>query len=330
MHARIVAPARTDHGATTQLETGDTDPMSVNARMYSRTGCRTVRRLAGGAATLACTALVAGCDGGDQLPPDAELFLSPQTRSVDIGDTFDAEAGCTFDANRFVDLPIVMSLRAGNGSPIGDAEVSLYLDWSGQTFPGFSALSLYEDRNGNGIVDADSELVSGRDDAIARVRLDDETGSHAMIVRMNLSCPFRGELFAFTGPFTAQASFEVMSAEIVDPEDEVEGDEIEEDDAPEGTVDDTPVEPVDPATDTDPVDEVEPIDGPPEAPIDDTDPADRTGEPVNPFEPEPDDPAVPAEPDVTTETDEPDDAPECIEKKAARTTPICAPSTEAS
>jgi len=165
---------------------------------------------------LLCT-LLGACDGGDQLPSQATLSISPAARTYTIVEYRDTQDRCRFDANRFVDVPIVMSLRDGDGASLGGVTVNVYVDFAANTFGPFSPLALYEDRNGNGIVDADTELVSAEGDDIARVELDALHGSRALLLRANLSCAYRSELFAYVDGVTASASVEVSARETIRP-----------------------------------------------------------------------------------------------------------------
>jgi len=76
---------------------------------------------------------------------------------------------------------------------------------------GVPALALYEDYNNNGVVDAESELVSGAEDEIAVVETDRYDGSHQMLIRVNLSCSFRGGIYAVSGASVARSSISVNS-----------------------------------------------------------------------------------------------------------------------
>lgn len=179
---------------------------------------RLVRRAVGlPGGTIGASAILAIACSSEQLPVDAALSMTPEERRVEIVEYRDADGRCTFDPNRFVDLPVLMRLRAGNGSPIGGAAVRVYVDFAANTFSGYPALALYEDRNGNGVVDADAELASDADDAIATVRTDDD-GAHALLLRVNISCPYRGEVFAYVGGVGAQASIEVSARASVGPD----------------------------------------------------------------------------------------------------------------
>lgn len=167
---------------------------------------------------LAAALVALGACSSGQVPVGATLDISPEARSIDIVERRDADDRCLFDPDNHVDLPVVLALRDGQGSPIGDAELTVYVDFAANTYGGFPVLELYDDLNGNGVVDAETELVSGEDDGVARVRTSRYAGERALLVRANLSCPYRGEMFAFVDGVSATATIEVSSGRVVRPE----------------------------------------------------------------------------------------------------------------
>jgi hypothetical protein len=154
----------------------------------------------------------------DIVPVNASLSLTPDTHTTNITERQNANGRCLFDAGQYVDIPILMQLTSADGSPIGDASISVYADFAANTYSGISPLALYDDLNSNGVIDPDTELVSGVDDDIARVKTDRWTGSYALLLRINLSCSFRGEIFAFTGGVSSRAAIEVVADNIIQPE----------------------------------------------------------------------------------------------------------------
>ncbi len=159
------------------------------------------------------TVLVSGC-ANDEIPVNASLSITPNSHSTTVIELRDPNDECRFNPENYVDIPIVMQLNTADGSPIGDAQISVYADFAANTFPGFPVLSLYDDLNGNGVVDSPIELISGVDDDIARVKTDEWSGSRALLLRVNLSCAFSGEIFAFAGGVNDRAVVEVIASEI--------------------------------------------------------------------------------------------------------------------
>ena len=76
-------------------------------------------------------------------------------------------------------------------------------------------LALYDDElgNGNGVIDNEAELISGSQDALAQVKTDPLSGDRVLFLRINLSCPFSGDVFAYVDGVTATASIAVRMVE---------------------------------------------------------------------------------------------------------------------
>ncbi len=156
------------------------------------------------------TLLLVSCTS-DVVPIDARLTISPEQHSLFITEFVDESGGCVFSDQHFMDIPILLTLTTANSSPIGGAAVTVYTDFSENTYSGRAVLALFDDINGNGVVDIDSELVSGADDDIATVTTAMETGSRRLLLRINLSCAFTAELRAFSGAASSLATIEVSS-----------------------------------------------------------------------------------------------------------------------
>ena len=175
------------------------------------------RRLPGRTASLASTLValwvLTGCSN-DLVPVGASLTMTPETHSTVISEWQDEEGNCLFNQDNHVDIPVIMQLVTADGSPIGEAELNVYADFAANTFTGLPVLALYDDLNGNGVVDAESELISGPDDDIARVKTDQWTGSRMLLLRINLSCAFKGEIVAFTGGSSTRSGIEVVAGDI--------------------------------------------------------------------------------------------------------------------
>lgn len=157
------------------------------------------------------TALLSACTS-DVIPINSTLILTPETHTTIIVERQNEEGRCLYFPDNYVDIPILMQLTTGDGSPIGDAILSVYADFAANTYSENAVLGLYDDYNGNGVVDTETELVSGHTDDIARVKTDTWTGSRYLLLRVNLSCAFRGEIFAFTGGVSGRAAIEVVAS----------------------------------------------------------------------------------------------------------------------
>lgn len=159
---------------------------------------------------------LSACDS-DQLPIGTQINLSPNQHRVEL---INAHAGdtptcVTGDNAVFQDIPLLISVTGNSGVPIGGAKVLIYADYAGNTFSGPSALQLFADKNGNGVVDADSELVSGINSDAYETKTHQYHGSAMVFVRMNVTCPYRGSIKAIAGSNVNQAQFEVFLGDDV-------------------------------------------------------------------------------------------------------------------
>ncbi len=154
--------------------------------------------------------VISGC-ANDAVPTNATLRITPESHATTVTEQRDSNERCLFQVSNYVDIPVLLQLTTADGSPIGDVDIDVYADFAANTYSGYPVLSLYDDLNGNGVVDAPAELVSGPDDDIARVKTGTWTGARALLLRVNLSCAFRGEVFAFTGGVSGRASIEVIA-----------------------------------------------------------------------------------------------------------------------
>jgi len=163
-------------------------------------------------AVSALLALLSACSNEQQLPPGAVLTITPSERTLNVADRTDENGFCVIDPELYIDWAVVLELTDDNGSPIGERSVRVYVDYGANTFSGYPVMALYDDRrgNGNGLVD-EFELVSGAEDNIANVNTDKFGGDRELLVRINYTCPFRGDIFAFVQGVTASSTIEVVA-----------------------------------------------------------------------------------------------------------------------
>lgn len=174
-------------------------------------------------AVVVILALSSGCSN-EQLPSDATLSISPDSRTFTITEQLDENDKCIYFDNYTLDTPLQVSVRDGSGNPIGDVKLSVYADWTANTFGGRTfPLALYRDMNGNGMIDEDVELISGADDDVATFRTSEFGGSATLLLRMNLSCSYRGQVFVFSEFASASADIETTPRVVEEPEVEGEG-----------------------------------------------------------------------------------------------------------
>lgn len=156
---------------------------------------------------------VVACNSGDDntLPPGAKVSVSPESKSWQIEENRDENGNCVFDPDIYNDQLIVITVFDGQGSPIGKADLTVSLDLAGNTFTGFPVLSLYDDKNSNGVVDGLEELVSDNNDPLFRDKTAEYSGEKMLILRMNLSCQYRGDLSVMSDGYFGSANFEVLA-----------------------------------------------------------------------------------------------------------------------
>jgi len=154
----------------------------------------------------AATVLV-GCDTG-QLPANANLVATPSTKEFNVAGN--GGEACQLNPEYYQDVTVQFVLTDAQGSPIGDAELVIYADWTANTFGANPAMALYDDRNSNGVGDAPEELVSGEEDSAFVTRPGKYTGEASVLVRVNLSCGFRGDIVAIAGATQVSATISVI------------------------------------------------------------------------------------------------------------------------
>jgi len=162
-------------------------------------------------AMLALSGILASCSTG-QVPAGAKVTATPSKKSITmtVADP-SIPVFCFIDEETlYQDVPVQISVTNDSNIPMGDVEVGVYADYSGNTFSGPEVLQVYADSNGNGVVDADTELVSGSESGVYKTKTDTYNGTAMVIVRMNLTCPYVGELYIFAGSSSTQVLFEVM------------------------------------------------------------------------------------------------------------------------
>lgn len=171
--------------------------------------------------SLLTSILLFGCDSSGQLPGNAEVRISPESHSIDITQVTNSNGGCAFNSNNYVDTPLLLSVHDGDGSPIGEAEISVNIDYSGNTYLGPPVLALYEDLNSNGVVDAETELVSGTEDSGYVGETRKYSGDKHMFLRINLSCSYKGNVhvrsqFAYRQMNVAVNATKTVTVEITE------------------------------------------------------------------------------------------------------------------
>lgn len=165
-----------------------------------------------------CLILLSGCDSG-QIPADSSLVISPDERRIAIRVGYDPTTDSCQTVNfPYLDVPVLVSLVDAQTSPIGGISAFISADWSGPTTSSFAPVTLLYDFNSDGVVDSETEQVSAADGRVFEKETDDQTGDVHLTLRLNLSCPYRGEITAISGGLYASSSFETYSEPEPEPE----------------------------------------------------------------------------------------------------------------
>ncbi len=149
--------------------------------------------------------VLAGCKYED-VPPGAELRFDPPVvewtvkpnYTVDSDDDGVNDRNCVIIEGYYNDSYVLATMTDSVGRPLLDFDVRLHLDLTENTFTGYPVLKLYEDKNSNGVVDGEQEFVSALGDDGWTKKTDVNGGVH-LLVRVNMSCPFSGNLSGFGG-----------------------------------------------------------------------------------------------------------------------------------
>ena len=144
------------------------------------------------------------------VPANAVLSMSPEGHTVQVTELVDASNRCVFSPGNYMDIPLVLQLKTADGSPIGNSPILIYADYSENTYLGYPVLGIYDDFNSNGVIDAETEFVSGFDDDIAEAKTGRYSGVKTLLLRVNLSCAFRGEVRAIASGISTSTLVEVV------------------------------------------------------------------------------------------------------------------------
>lgn len=154
---------------------------------------------------------LAACGGGrdsNPVPAGSKIELSYSEYQWEIAAPADP---CVVDPGYFHDHLVNLSVTNSKGLPLGDVDVNVTLDLSAATFSGTPVMALYDDSNGNGARE-DSELVSVDGQGAFTFKTDKYAGTKSLWVRVNLSCPYKGTLTAFSGSASAVMDLSVVES----------------------------------------------------------------------------------------------------------------------
>ena len=153
--------------------------------------------------------VVTGCASEPQITPDSRITIQPDGISFDIDEITDEDGRCIFVPGITQDVPVNLSVVNSSDQVIGDSRISVYMDFTGNTSSFSETLQLFSDNNGNGVIDPTDDLITGAGDDAVVVRTDQYNGNALLLLRVNLSCAYRGSLYAFSGPVAGISTIEV-------------------------------------------------------------------------------------------------------------------------
>ena len=164
----------------------------------------------------AITLLLSACNNSDdQLPPNTQIQVAPSSYTWTVTEFLNSEGQCIYSNDVYQDTVVQISVLDSDDRPIGEVDISMYLSPSNSTSPvefdNEYVFYLYDDFNGNGVVDHPQELVSSTGDSILyEAHTEKYHGTKSMIIRTNTSCGgFRATLNVFAG--SAYGSMEIST-----------------------------------------------------------------------------------------------------------------------
>lgn len=157
-------------------------------------GAGTVHAIAAVLTGMLCSA----CNPG-QLPANASLTVSPASRSVRVHVMRGEQGICLIDPNNYLDIPVQVTLTGPAGDPLAADDLMAFMDFSRETYGGAAVVGMLIDGATPTTVDGNQALL-----------FDVDAGSAVLILRVNLSCPFRGEFTVIQDTRVAGMSVEVI------------------------------------------------------------------------------------------------------------------------
>lgn len=162
------------------------------------------------------TVAISACNSSnDQIPPNSQITVSPSSYTWTVTEYLDDIGQCIYFTDVYQDTVVQISVLDSNERPIGEVDISMYLSPSNSTSPvefdNEYVFYLYDDFNGNGVVDHPQELVSSTGDSILYdTQTEKYHGTKSMIIRTNTSCGgYRATLNVYAG--TAYGSMEIST-----------------------------------------------------------------------------------------------------------------------
>lgn len=138
----------------------------------------------------------------DPVPPGSSVTINPQDITWEITPSASCVEGI------YNDHTLTVTVQNGNGVPLGDVDLLIRSDLAANT-SFVDVIRLYDDVNGNGVVDHPQELVSANNGPAFFTKTDKFSGSRTLLVRVNVSCTYRGSVTVHAGSAFGSTSIEV-------------------------------------------------------------------------------------------------------------------------
>ncbi|MFQ5995605.1 MAG: hypothetical protein ACE5K1_10990 [Acidiferrobacterales bacterium] len=163
---------------------------------------RTHALLSGALAILLSLALIScGQDGpvASSLEGTGSIVANPATIEWNVG----AGAGCsgTNPPAQFNNHRIQITTFNPDGTPIGEADIEMTLELSDNTTSPIPVMFLYDDLNGNGVLEAAEQVSSIASPNVYRTTTDESTGVKFMWLQVALDagCSYAANFRIFSG-----------------------------------------------------------------------------------------------------------------------------------
>lgn len=153
--------------------------------------------------------------GGNPVPVGSSVVINPPSIAWDITAPPPPPESCFPDDPALVtynDHTLAISVVNSNNVPLGDVEIRVVASLAGNTYAGIEVLKIYDDRDGDHVVDDPDELVSSNTSPAFVTRTARHTGEKYILLRVNLNCTYRGNVYVYAG--TAYGSAEIQVQEI--------------------------------------------------------------------------------------------------------------------
>lgn len=156
-------------------------------------------------------AMLTACGpGGDEspVPPGSTVRVSPSNVTWNITPVRDINSNPICVSGRYNDHTFSISVENSSGQPLGEVDLRIRIDLAANT-SSTNLMQLYDDLNGNGVIDDPAELVSGPG-SVFFTKTSRYSGEKTVMVRVNTSCTYGGDLTVNAGAAFGSAHIEVQ------------------------------------------------------------------------------------------------------------------------